>query len=374
MNHPAPSRAPRDPLTLDLIEAALLHLMEAGKPPSEPNVRELLGGSPNTIHPMIQRWFRERAPGLLAGRLSVVQSSDLPAAAHALVAELRDDARRAADAALAEELAKAHAIAAEAKGKEDAIAERERRVVAEESRLETLLPALRADLQLIRGESEANRKAADKAAQDRREAITDRDATQKMLEAAEAKLEKSEGHLQTSQATITTLRDELALARKDIVAEKESTAKARAETAQAKEDGAKTAAALRESIEEIKTAHLREVQALRQTQSDSAARWAEARAALEKRIATLQSGVQAADARAVQAEASVARLAMERDALASRCSVAEEALRERSEQEGQLRLRCAELEKLVTRMPAGVADLSERIKSIEQQLASLPKD
>jgi chromosome segregation ATPase len=363
MNHPAPSRAPRDPLTLDLIEAALLHLMEAGKPPSEPNVRELLGGSPNTIHPMIQRWFRERAPGLLAGRLSVVQSSDLPAAAHALVAELRDDARRAADAALAEELAKAHAIAAEAKGKEDAIAERERRVVAEESRLETLLPALRADLQLIRGESEANRKAADKAAQDRREAITDRDATQ-----------KSEGHLQTSQATITTLRDELALARKDIVAEKESTAKARAETAQAKEDGAKTAAALRESIEEIKTAHLREVQALRQTQSDSAARWAEARAALEKRIATLQSGVQAADARAVQAEASVARLAMERDALASRCSVAEEALRERSEQEGQLRLRCAELEKLVTRMPAGVADLSERIKSIEQQLASLPKD
>lgn len=369
MNHPAPSRAPREPLTLDMVEAALLHLMEAGKPPSEPNVRDLLGGSPNTIHPMIQRWFRERAPGLLAGRLSVVQSSDLPAAAHALVAELRDDARKAADEAVAgrlkeadDRLAEAAAAIADAKAKERALEQRH-------ASLDDTLATLRTDLELARVELAAARASRDEAVAERREAIGAREAAESMLADAERRQGTTEAALAAANDTIAGLRAELDAKADALLKASARLGDKQAEIERAAADAAASMMALRESIDEIKAAHLREVQALRTTHAEAASRWAESRGALEKQIAALQADLRAHDSQLATADASLAKLAGERDALKSRAERAESALEARSEEASQLRMRTAELEKLVARMPDGVADLAKRLQSLEQHVA-----
>lgn len=374
MKHPAPIRANRETITLSTIEAAILHLMESGKRPSEPNIRDLIGGSPNTIQPLIDRWFAERGREFLAGRISIVQSSDLPQAAHDLIAELRADARRAADADVAKAMDTAAEKAAEAETAIAALRAREVEFQAKKDTLEQVQADLRADIAMTRADATAARAAADAAAAERREAIAAMEAAEAMAKDAEKREQQTQSDLRACEEALGSAKQRLQFAQVEINQLRAASAEKDAAHSKAAGEAAATITSLRESIEEIKTAHLREVQALRQTQSDSAARWAEARANLEKRIATLQSDVQAADARAVEAEASVARLAMERDALASRCSAAEATLEDRAEHEEHLRQRCAELEKLVTRMPAGVADLSERIKSIERQLAGLPKE
>lgn len=374
MKHPAPTRLPRETITLSTIEAAILHLMESGKRPSEPNIRDLIGGSPNTIQPLIDRWFADRGRELLAGRISIVQSSDLPQAAHDLVAELRADARRAADAEVAKAMATAAEKAAEAEAAIAALRTREAEFQAKKDTLEQVQADLRADIAMTRADATAARAAADAAATERREAIAAMEAAEAMAKDAEKREQQTQSDLRACEEALGSAKQRLQFAQVEINQLRAASTEKEAAHSKAAAEAAATITSLRESIEEIKTAHLREVQALRSAQADSASRWAEARAALEKRIATLQSDVQAAETRAVQAEAGVARLATERDALASRCSAAEGTLEERAEHEEHLRQRCAELEKLVTRMPAGVADLSERIKSIEQQLASLPKD
>lgn len=352
MKHPAPTRQPREPLTLDLIEAALLHLMEAGKTPSEPNVRELLGGSPNTIHPLIGRWFATRAPLLLEGRISIVQGDDLPGAVRDLIAELRAEAREAAEAALSDRVATAEALAEEARLAGEKAAQREAEALAQARNLEAVVPTLRAELDLARAEVAAVRTHAEALAAERREALATAEAAQRMLEAEQRAAERTASALSAANDTIASLQADLEEADESIESSRQAMTAQRALMERSAADFAAAMAAMQGSIEEIRAAHLREIQSLRATQTEAAGRWADARTALESRVRVLEVEIAAKD-----------------EAL-GRLNTEAEVLRETARQ-ATLKQQAAEKDRdaLRDRLLAedGIAKLIERIDNLEAE-------
>lgn len=361
MKHPAPTRQPRETITFATVEAAILHLIESGKSPSEPNVRGLIGGSPNTLHPLMKRWFEERGPEFLAGRVSIVQSSDLPAAAHALIAELRDDARRAADAALQEAM---EAAAAESAAARQAIADletRERALAEKAAEVEKIIPTFKANLDMAQAELTAVRAASETAVRERREAIAAKEAAEAMALDAEKNARQLEEELGACEDTLASTRLEVDGAKSQIAKLEGRLAEAQAEITRASQESAATITSLRESIDEIKTAHLREVQGLRATHAEAASRWAEARANLERKVADAEGHADAAE----RARAAVAaKLSSTEQELAA----AKAAIGASDAVAAELRARVADLEKIAARIPdgiAGMADLAERLQRLE---------
>lgn len=359
MKHPAPTRQPREPLTLDLIEAALLHLMEAGKTPSEPNVRELLGGSPNTIHPLIGRWFATRAPLLLEGRISIVQGDELPGAVRDLIAELRAEAREAAEAALSDRVATAEALAEEARLAGEKAAQREAEALAQARNLEAVVPTLRAELDLARAEVAAVRTHAEALAAERREALATAEAAQRMLEAEQRAAERTASALSAANDTIASLQADLEEADESIESSRQAMTAQRALMERSAADFAAAMAAMQGSIEEIRAAHLREIQSLRATQTEAAGRWADARTALESRVRVLEVEIAGFEVEIAAKDEALGRLNTEA-----------EVLRETARQ-ATLKQQAAEKDRdaLRDRLLAedGIAKLIKRIDNLEAE-------
>lgn len=352
--HQPPTRAPREPLTLDLIERAILHLMSAGKPPNEPNVRALLGGSPNALHPLIGRWFADRAPALLSGSLSVVNSDDLPAAAHALIAELRRDAMTAAHTAVEKAQAQADVEMAKARALTDAAQQAQDRLDRRSAEIDTLLPTIKADLELARAETAAARNAAEAAARDRREAITGREAAEAMLQAAEGRATRLDELLSLANASCGIAKGETKAVQQELDAARAEIARCQREIERVIGESAATAAALRASLDEVKAAHIREVQALRSAQSEAASRWAESKASLEKRASNAEAESDQLRRRHDEASGLVGGLKIE---VATLKSALDEALRERDALRGRVDQAGA----------SALASLAERIGSLESK-------
>ncbi|MBT9136596.1 MAG: hypothetical protein DDT34_01678 [Firmicutes bacterium] len=211
--HRAPIREPRETLTINHVEDAILHLIENGKTPSEANVRGILGGSPNTLHPLVRRWFAERAPALLHGQITVVNSSDIPKAAHELIAELREDARRAADEALAREWSDVEAER-EATQKTLKMAEsKENELAKKAEENERIIPIFKANLELASAELAAARASAASAASDRRESEARRQAAEAIAKDAERRLEQAQAAIKTANDSLSTLSEDLTASR-----------------------------------------------------------------------------------------------------------------------------------------------------------------
>lgn len=320
---PRPSRQPREPITLELVEQAILHLMQSGMPASEPHVRAILGGSPNVLHKLIGQWFRERAPALLAGKISLVQSDDLPRAVHDLVAELRAEARQALESAFAERLEKAEAREAEAAKAIAEARERDENLRRRQEELNALLPTLRADLDLSRAEAAAARAAAEAASQARREAEAAAEDARSLADEKKREIERLQMQLASANAEIDGLNSSLAAARQAEGAALAEIGRKEAEIRRITQESAATAASLRSSIDEIKAAHLREIQALRATQAEAAARWAVEKKESKAKIAELAETVETLKQTIARSQTAMDSLRSERDILKARLDDAE---------------------------------------------------
>jgi len=273
-----PSRKAGERLSLELTEATILWLMQEGRAVSERSVREILGGSPNDILPLIREWYAKRAPDLLAGRIVVMAKDSVPEPLMALYKAVVEDAAKVADERVA-----ALQAAAEEHGRAMAARELEHGRAVEElgaraRTIDSIVPALRAELDLARADAAAQ-SSARVAVQVEKVALT-RDLTGQLdvakLEIAELSRQRDRSGLlkDAAEAKLQALEREAVAATAEL-------ARLRAE---ASEVAARQQAVL-DSVQQLaaaqRAAHGREVDSIKERHADAAARWADSKLQIE---------------------------------------------------------------------------------------------
>lgn len=294
-----PERRQGERLSLDLIEATILWLMQQGKAVSERSVRDVLGGSPNDILPLMRRWYEERAPELLAGRLVVMDQSSVPEPVLVLYRAILEEAGRAADERVASRLAAIEESAAAQEAREMALKREADELAARARTLDAVVPALRAELDIARKDVEAQRLAIERVQVESRERIA---AAEAGRDAARAELDEA----RRSAASLAVLRDaaegrvgQLADAntalKEELMRSREDTERLRTERSELDARHQGQIDALQAAAASQRVAHQREVEAIKERHGDAAARWADQRLALDAEIVKAKDAAKAAD-------------------------------------------------------------------------------
>lgn len=294
-----PDRREGERLSLELVESTILWLMQEGRPVSERSVRDVLGGSPNAILPLMRRWYAERAPELLAGRIVVMDQSSVPEPVLVLYRAILEEAGRAADERVAARLAAIEESAAAQEEREGALKREAEELAARARTLDAVVPALRAELEIARAEVGAQRSAIERVQQEAREraASMEADLATARGEAAEAR--RSAGSLailkDAAEGRASQLAESLESVKGELSRSREDGARLRAELVDSGQRHQGQLDALQAAAAGQRLAHQREVEAIKERHSDAAARWADNRLKLEADLAAAAAALKVAE-------------------------------------------------------------------------------